>query len=146
MLTRLGWASNCATTNLTSIFMSLRPAFRFPYSTLRRGLITTRSHPLHSSRFVSSKASSLIASLPEASHHVCALDAPPSSPLSKEATLYVTEEIAQALGWTPEAGQAEGVKLTLHGWKPGYFAITKTGSESGELHQRMLEAAPTSEV
>ena len=47
-------------------------------------------------------------------------------------TLYINEDVARALGWTPETGHA-GVKLTLHGWEPRFFAITPTGSDSGQL-------------
>lgn len=61
--------------------------------------------------------------LPEAKHHNCALD---------NETLYVPESVAKALRWKP--GQdLKGLQLTLHGWEPGYFAISRTGSESGEI-------------
>lgn len=32
-------------------------------------------------------------------------------------TLYVSEELARALGWTPEV-EHKGVRLSLHGWAP----------------------------
>lgn len=47
-------------------------------------------------------------------------------------TLYINEDVARALGWTPETGSA-GVQLTLRGWSPTFFAVTKTGSEEGAL-------------
>ena len=44
-------------------------------------------------------------------------------------TLYVDQALAEALGWTPT--QTEGVPLTLSGWEPHYFAIARTGTDSG---------------
>ena len=46
-------------------------------------------------------------------------------------TLYVDQELAESLGWRAETNAAEGVPLTLHGWGPHFFAITRTGSDSG---------------
>lgn len=46
-------------------------------------------------------------------------------------TLYVNQELAEALGWNTKTGPAEGVPLTLNGWGPHYFVIAQTGSESG---------------
>jgi len=46
-------------------------------------------------------------------------------------TLYTPHELAEALGWRPD--QKEPCKLTLSGWEPGYFALTKEGSDAGEL-------------
>ena len=47
-------------------------------------------------------------------------------------TLYVDQELAEALGWSPSQPQTQGVSLTLSGWAPNYFAIARTGSDSGE--------------
>lgn len=44
-------------------------------------------------------------------------------------TLYIDQDLAEALGWDSE--QRNGVSLKLHGWAPTYFTITQTGSESG---------------
>lgn len=46
-------------------------------------------------------------------------------------TLYIEQDLAEALGWTPEQGP-EGLRLTLHGWAPSYFSVTPQGSDSGE--------------
>lgn len=45
-------------------------------------------------------------------------------------TLYVDEDVAEALGWT-QGTSADGVTLRLSGWKPHYFAITQKGTEAG---------------
>ena len=45
-------------------------------------------------------------------------------------TLYVPQAVAEALGWK-EGQDTQGIKLTLHGWGPNYFAIAPTGSDSG---------------
>ena len=47
-------------------------------------------------------------------------------------TLYVDQELAESLGWRAETNAAEGVPLTLHGWGPHFFAIARTGSDSGK--------------
>lgn len=47
-------------------------------------------------------------------------------------TLYIDKSLAEALGWKPEIGP-EGVPLTLNGWSPNYFAIARTGTDSGTL-------------
>ena len=44
-------------------------------------------------------------------------------------TVYVDQALAEALGWSPT--QTEGVSLTLSGWGPHYFAIARTGTDSG---------------
>lgn len=46
-------------------------------------------------------------------------------------TLYVGQELAEAMGWSEKMG-AEGVKLSLHGLSPTFFAITPSGSDNGE--------------
>ena len=46
-------------------------------------------------------------------------------------TLYVEQELAEALGWKPDVKSEEGVPLTLSGWAPKYFAIARTGTDSG---------------
>lgn len=47
-------------------------------------------------------------------------------------TLYVDQQLAEALGWKPGQG-IDGVPLTLSGWPPHYFAIARTGTDSGML-------------
>ena len=47
-------------------------------------------------------------------------------------TLYVEQEIAEALGWKGVL-PAEGVSLRLSGWAPSYFAITKMGTDAGSF-------------
>lgn len=76
-----------------------------------------------SSRAASNSSNVNPQSLPEAQHHNCALD---------NETLYVSEDIAKALGWKPDQ-DPKGLSLTLHGWAPGYFAIAPTGSDSGTV-------------
>lgn len=46
-------------------------------------------------------------------------------------TLYVEQELAEALGWKPDVKSEQGVSLTLSGWAPNYFAIARTGTDSG---------------
>lgn len=46
-------------------------------------------------------------------------------------TLYVGQELAEAMGWSDKIG-VDGVKLSLHGLSPTFFSITPTGSDSGE--------------
>lgn len=48
-------------------------------------------------------------------------------------TLYFEKPLAEALGWTHQSG-VEGVKLTLHGWDPKFFAITPSGADSGKAY------------
>ncbi|GLB43397.1 hypothetical protein LshimejAT787_1302980 [Lyophyllum shimeji] len=55
-------------------------------------------------------------------------------------TLYIDQDLAEALGWHNGTSPAEGVPLTLHGWAPHYFAITRTGSESDALARRTVES------
>ncbi|KAI9058158.1 hypothetical protein FKP32DRAFT_1761665 [Trametes sanguinea] len=53
-------------------------------------------------------------------------------------TLYVPQELAEALGW--DATKQDGsVPLTLRGWSPRYFPITRKGSDSDVLVQNTLE-------
>ena len=57
-------------------------------------------------------------------------------------TLYVDTSLAEALGWTSNVNE-EGVPLTLRGWAPHYFAITRVGSDSGQyIHSLPLHLAP----
>ncbi len=44
-------------------------------------------------------------------------------------TLYIDQGLAEALGW--DRVKQDSVPLTLHGWGPTYFAIARTGSDSG---------------
>ena len=46
-------------------------------------------------------------------------------------TLYVEQPLAEALGWKPDHSSDKGIPLTLSGWAPHYFAITRTGTDSG---------------
>ncbi|KAI1793260.1 hypothetical protein LXA43DRAFT_1092813 [Ganoderma leucocontextum] len=55
-------------------------------------------------------------------------------------TLYVDQELAEALGWNAGTDPAEGVPLTLNGWGPRYFAIARKGSD-GELLARRTVAS-----
>jgi hypothetical protein len=45
-------------------------------------------------------------------------------------TLYLKKELAEALGWKPDHG-IDGLRLSLHGWEPSYFAITQYGTDGG---------------
>ncbi|OCH84001.1 hypothetical protein OBBRIDRAFT_742357 [Obba rivulosa] len=69
-----------------------------------------------------------------------------SSPSAKEFkvvldgdTLYVNQALAEALGWSP--AQTKGVSLTLSGWAPQYFAITRSGSDSDLLARATVESS-----
>lgn len=52
-------------------------------------------------------------------------------------TLYISKELATDLGWRRDQA-LEGVKLTLHGWEPGYFTITLTDSDAGKGGRRFF--------
>jgi len=45
-------------------------------------------------------------------------------------TLYIEQDLAEALGWTPEH-TTDGVSLRLSGWGPNYFVITQKGTDAG---------------
>ena len=45
-------------------------------------------------------------------------------------TLYIEQDLAQALGWR-EGAPTEGIPLRLSGWSPHYFAITQKGTDAG---------------
>lgn len=47
-------------------------------------------------------------------------------------TLYIGQDLAEALGWKPEKGSDAGIHLSLSGWSPRYFTITPAGTDSGE--------------
>ena len=47
-------------------------------------------------------------------------------------TVYVEQPLAEALGWSTETPAENGVPLTLRGWEPNYFVITRSGSEAGQ--------------
>ena len=50
-------------------------------------------------------------------------------------TLYVSQPVAEALGWKAEdnaASSSEGVSLRLRGWAPHYFTIAQSGSDQGK--------------
>ncbi|KLO14828.1 hypothetical protein SCHPADRAFT_825691 [Schizopora paradoxa] len=55
-------------------------------------------------------------------------------------TLYITKELAIALGWHP-GSQVEGVPLSLHGWVPTYFTITRKGTDSEWLSRGTVESS-----
>ncbi|KAI0668856.1 hypothetical protein C8Q78DRAFT_1043332 [Trametes maxima] len=59
-------------------------------------------------------------------------------------TVYVDQALAEALGWTPQ--QAQGVSLTLSGWQPHYFAITRTGTDSDLLARGTVESSRNPKV
>ncbi|KAJ7675683.1 hypothetical protein DFH06DRAFT_664741 [Mycena polygramma] len=60
-------------------------------------------------------------------------------------TLFLTREVAEALGWKPDQGP-EGVQLTLHGWEPDFFTITPTGSDSEMLSKGTVESSQDENV
>ncbi|KAL5504824.1 hypothetical protein ACEPAH_7487 [Sanghuangporus vaninii] len=60
-------------------------------------------------------------------------------------TLYIDKSLAEALGWTPEAGFG-GVNLRLYGWDPKYFVITPSGSDAERLAQGTVESAQNPRV
>jgi hypothetical protein len=46
-------------------------------------------------------------------------------------TLYISQELAEALGWTP-GGSPAGVELRLQGEAPHLLTITRVDTESGQ--------------
>lgn len=52
----------------------------------------------------------------------------PSTVLGNSQTLYIPQQLADALGWRFEQSMG-GQKLTLHGWAPHYFT-TPQGMKS----------------
>ncbi|KAI0364527.1 hypothetical protein BV20DRAFT_956031 [Pilatotrama ljubarskyi] len=61
-------------------------------------------------------------------------------------TLYIDQELAEALGWTPQVAHSDSgtpgtVSLTLSGWAPHYFAIARTGSDSDRLARATVESS-----
>ncbi|KAJ7091234.1 hypothetical protein C8R44DRAFT_416209 [Mycena epipterygia] len=60
-------------------------------------------------------------------------------------TMYITREMAEALGWKPNQG-LEGVQLTLHGWEPSFFTISPTGSDSELLSKGTVESSRNDNV
>ncbi|KAI0770493.1 hypothetical protein C8Q74DRAFT_1317747 [Fomes fomentarius] len=59
-------------------------------------------------------------------------------------TLYVDQELAEALGWDP--AKKESVPLTLNGWAPQYFAVARTGSDADALARRTAESGRNTNV
>ncbi|KAL6301118.1 hypothetical protein BKA93DRAFT_739271 [Sparassis latifolia] len=55
-------------------------------------------------------------------------------------TLYVDQELAEALGWKANGGP-EGLSLTLNGWAPHYFTIAPTGTDSDLLSRATVESS-----
>ncbi|TFK17860.1 hypothetical protein FA15DRAFT_555593, partial [Coprinopsis marcescibilis] len=60
-------------------------------------------------------------------------------------TLYIHQELAQALGWTEEA-LTKGVSLRLSGWSPHYFAITRKGTDTDLLAHGTIESSRNATV
>ncbi|KAF8590846.1 hypothetical protein K439DRAFT_1299745, partial [Ramaria rubella] len=60
-------------------------------------------------------------------------------------TLYITKELAQALGWKADQG-LDGFKLTLHGWEPSFFTVTPSGTDSEWLSRGTLESSQNPNV
>ena len=44
-------------------------------------------------------------------------------------TVYVDQAVAEALGWSTD--KEASIPLTLRGWSPHYFAITRRGTDDG---------------
>ena len=74
-------------------------------------------------RITGIRAQSILSASPTAREFKVVLD---------NGTVYVDQALAEALGWTPDQ-PTEGVPLTLSGWEPHYFAIARTGTDSGEF-------------
>ena len=47
-------------------------------------------------------------------------------------TLYLDRSTAEALGWQPDTDIDQGIQLTMRGWVPNYFIISKAGSDGGK--------------
>ncbi|TFK17068.1 hypothetical protein FA15DRAFT_605797, partial [Coprinopsis marcescibilis] len=60
-------------------------------------------------------------------------------------TLYINQELAQALGWTEET-PTKGVSLRLSGWSPHYFAITRKGTDTDLLAHGTIESSRNATV
>ncbi|KAL0961217.1 hypothetical protein HGRIS_006184 [Hohenbuehelia grisea] len=60
-------------------------------------------------------------------------------------TLYLNQEIMQALGWPNEPG-VEGLSLSLHRWDPNYIAVTVRGSDSERLAKGTVESSTNRNV
>ncbi|KAF9473860.1 hypothetical protein BDN70DRAFT_867012 [Pholiota conissans] len=60
-------------------------------------------------------------------------------------TLYINQELAEALGWHRSQG-TEPVKLSLNGWEPMYFTITPTGTDSERLARSTVESSQNKNV
>ena len=58
-------------------------------------------------------------------------------------TVYVEQPLAEALGWSTETPAENGVPLTLRGWEPNYFVITRSGSEAGQDTPSLYEYSTT---
>ncbi|CAA7269497.1 unnamed protein product [Cyclocybe aegerita] len=55
-------------------------------------------------------------------------------------TLYIGQEVAEALGWKPGTS-TEGVSLRLSGWRPHYFAITERATDADHLARGTIESS-----
>lgn len=55
-------------------------------------------------------------------------------------TVYVEQPLAEALGWDP-AQPSQSVTLSLSGWAPHFFAITRSGSDADLLARGTVESA-----
>ena len=58
-------------------------------------------------------------------------------------TVYVEQPLAEALGWSTETPAENSVPLTLRGWEPNYFVITRSGSEAGQDTPSLYEYSTT---
>ncbi|KZV70456.1 hypothetical protein PENSPDRAFT_579343 [Peniophora sp. CONT] len=56
-------------------------------------------------------------------------------------SLYIEQPLAEALGWTPEVRAEAGVPLTLRGWAPNYFVVTRSGSDGDELAKATVRSS-----
>jgi hypothetical protein len=52
-------------------------------------------------------------------------------------TLYISQELAEALGWTP-GGSPAGVELRLQGEAPHLLTITRVDTESGQCASTLV--------
>ncbi|KAL4261968.1 hypothetical protein AB1N83_007124 [Pleurotus pulmonarius] len=97
-------------------------------------ITSTSSGELSSTRHAVSRARYLTTSTPARSttEHKVVLD---------NKTLYIGQDLAEALGWKPEKGSDAGVQLSLTGWSPCYFTITPTGTDSDLLARAVVESS-----
>ncbi|KAG2015149.1 hypothetical protein CC2G_008444 [Coprinopsis cinerea AmutBmut pab1-1] len=78
--------------------------------------------------------------LPSRSNHQQALPPQHFKVTLDGGTLYIPQEVAEALGWK-EGTPTEGVALRLSGWAPHYFAITQKGTDADLLAHGTIESS-----